>query len=167
MKTIDEITVYDCKVKNIIALMIEKKRMESAYGNLSCLDYPKEYEFIEELSQEIDNLIRETYGESITSEYNNIFFGDVKDQLDSIAIDAYNNNIDLETCSIDFYDQDDFIAIFVCGDNFSEGQLRVFNSLFKWLDADGRASYLRKNYINGEYGYYSNWMADFVFIVND
>jgi hypothetical protein len=163
-KLSEEITIYDSKVKNIVALIIEKKQLEVSYGSLSCLDYPEAYDRMEELSSEIDEAIREEYGENINSQYNNIYFRDIKEQLECIAFDAYNNKFNITECDIHFYDQYEFIATYVCS-GFDKGQLETFLGLFRFMDSDSRGVYLTRLHLDSEEGHYYTRMADFVFIV--
>lgn len=166
IKSIDEITVYGCETKNIVALMVERRDADNRYGNLSCLQYPKEYDYMEQLTEAIKNAILETFGDSINGHFNNISYRNLEDRLDAIAYDVHNNNVDLNECEINFYTQLDFVSDVVCS-GFEEHQQEVFDSLFKYIDIDGRAGYLRSEHLDAEEGYYYNKLVDFVFEVRE
>ena len=146
-------------MKNIIKLMIEKKELESQYGSLSCFDYPKEYERMEELTTEINKLIKQEVNVDAPISY-------IYEVLDKVALDIMNNNnIHLDEIEIYVYSQDDFIEFYIL-EGMDESARNMFDSLFYFMDSDHRAAWIKANYIAGDPNLYTNQFIDFVVVVN-
>jgi hypothetical protein len=161
----EDITVFDCNNKNIVALMVEHKKLDSSYGFLSCFDYPKAYDRIDELQKEINDLIISEYGSVANEMHNNVTVNKINDVLESIASDVYNGNINLEECSINFYTQDEFLTSYVT-DNFTQEQQEIFDSLFHWIESDTRGNWIYTKHIDTSYMYTNEKFVDLVFVVD-
>lgn len=150
-----EIKMTDLKL--VVVKMMEKKDLEGRYGWASCFDYPEQYNRMEELASEIFTALEE-----MTDEYK---ARQVYECLESIAIDIANN-YDIETIDgISFMSQDEYLDDYVLS-GMDESATSMFNSLFYFMDIDGRNNWLETNYLANDPCIYTNKMMDFVLMVH-
>ena len=123
----------------------EKQELESQYGNLSCFDYPKQYDKMEELADEIYteiSFISSSYAsdilkvlEEITTQYN------LKD-ISDINIYSFSEYVD----TLEFNEET--------------------SSLFHFIDIDTRKKYIEMYYVCDNEFIFSTSHTDYIIEVS-
>lgn len=145
-------------LKLVVAKMMEKKDLEGRYGWASCFDYPKQYEQMEQLSSEIFEALEE-----LTNEY---AARQVYECLEAVAVDISGGNYDFERLdSISYMTQDTYLDEYVL-EGMDESATNMFNSLFYFMDVDGRNHWLEANYLAHDPNVYTHRMMDFIIMVH-
>lgn len=139
-------------IKLAVEKMVEKKQLEGSYGHASCFDFPKEYDKMEELADEIGEILNHD--------------DKVYEIVKTIAFDAYNGNIDLEYVDFSLFSQDDYIEAYLL-ESMDESGRNMFDSLFYWMNSDDRGRWLEVNYLAGEANIYTDKFIDTIIVMHD
>ncbi|MDA2738398.1 hypothetical protein PDQ75_24915 [Bacillus cereus group sp. Bc015] len=148
-------------LKDLTILMVAKLEMENRYSHLSCFDYPKEYQQMEDLNDIIFEILKK-YNDDSYSNHANDLYENIKD----IAIDVINGNIDIESAEISYYTLDDWVEIYV-KEGLSQDAKEMFESLFLFMDKATRNQWLEGNHLSNFTNTYSNIMLDYILMVNE
>ncbi|OME55407.1 hypothetical protein BSK59_13085 [Paenibacillus odorifer] len=124
-------------MKHILTLMKEYRNLNNRFGFLSCFDYPKEYEAMDTLNNQIYN-----EAEKFTND-KDITVNAFTTVLNNITTDIDNNEIDAD--SIVFYEQDAFI--FYLTKSMTRKESERFADMLAWMDEKSRKGYLETRFI--------------------
>lgn len=140
-------------LKNAIQLLVQKMELEDRYSHVSCFDAAEAYEKMEELAAEAMD---------IASSYKNVTAASLYEVLHDIAYDLKNGNLD-EDVELHLYTQDEFIDEYITT-HLNDEAVKLFDSLFYFMNSDDRVAWLRNNYIDDFM--YTDAAINFVIIVN-
>lgn len=147
-------------IKGIIQTLLEVKRLDDKYGHISCFDVPKQYDEMERLRTEA---IEKT--ESISKTIENVSASDIYDVCNDIAHEMNWGNIS-ETADSHIYSQESYIETYIT-QSMDDTALRMFESLFYWINSDERGKWLQANYINQEPNEWTDKRSCFVIQVSE
>jgi hypothetical protein len=128
-------------IMEVLELINEKLEIKSQYGNLSCFDYPKQYDRMEELADEIYTEICQ-----ISSSYANSIITTLKDLLKEFD---YEDITDIDIKSFDEY----------CDSLEFNSEM---SSLFHFIDIDTRKKFIEINYLAGNEYMYTTKHLDYI-----
>lgn len=146
-------------IKKVLELLTERQKLENQYGAFSCIRFEKEYNKMDELQAEAMKEVKSAF-----LEHQDINHEQVYEQIDAIAYECALGNKDIETIEPSFYEQDEFIEVFVKA-GFNERESEIFDEVFAHLGEEGRASYLFSKYTCANYSYYHDRLHKFIIII--
>jgi len=129
-------TLYDY-LCTVLPLSYLHKELNDKYKYLSCIDYSKEYEYMDELQTSITKTIEE-----MTLE-NDISTKGLTQAIGNIICDIDKNS--LENAQI--YTQDEFIEYIVKEAKMLRSEARRFTDMLAWMQEKERASYIEARFI--------------------
>lgn len=141
-------------LKNAVQLLVQKMELEDRYSHVSCFDAAEAYEKMEKLAAEAMD---------IASSYKNVTAASLYEVLHDIADDLKNGFID-EDVELHLYTQDEFIDEYITS-NLNDEAIKLFDSLFYFMNIDDRVAWLRNNYIDTDF-MYTDAAVNFVIVVD-
>lgn len=152
------------KFIQVIERAIELNELNNSYGYLSCVQYPYEYQRMDELNDlmrvEVSKITRD----------NDVSEKGLLIAIESIATDVYNGNIRKEQ-RFTLMDQSEFIDY--VGSRMTRRERERFTDMLEWMDETLRAEYLKIRFIlvwendrNEKYSFYFDNRFSFVVIVD-
>lgn len=141
-------------LKNAIQLLVQKMELEDRYGHVSCFEAAEAYEKMEKLAAEAMD---------IASSYKNVTAASLYEVLHDIADDLKNGLLD-EDVDLHLYTQDEFIDEYITP-HLNDEAVKLFDSLFYFMNSDDRVAWLRNNYIDTDF-MYTDAAVNFVIIVD-
>jgi hypothetical protein len=128
-------------IMEVLALINEKSELESQYGSQSCFDYPKQYDRMEELTDEIYTEVL-----NISSFYANSIITTLEDILKEFDV---NDISDINIQSFDKY----------CDSLEFNSEM---SSLFYFIDIDTRKKFIEMNYLSDNEYIYTTKYLDYI-----
>ena len=148
-------------LNEITLKMVEKVELENRYGNLSCYDYPKQYEQMTDLEVEICEAL-DKYNENEYSKRSSDLYANIED----IAKDIVNGNIDAENMDLQYYSINEWIEVYISSD-MEEAEKNTFESLFYYMPTDVRNGWLEGNHLANFTNTYTNVMIEYILMVHE
>ena len=146
-------------MKELIDLLVEKKRLEDKYGHISCFDAPEAYERMEELADKARERAEQLAKECRCST------SAIMEVAEDIADDILDGNI-RDDVNVSLFNVDDFIEEYVLS-GVDEAGRKLFDSLYYWMDADMRIQWLKRNYIDGDHSIYTAQNVDCIAVIGE
>ena len=148
-------------LNEITLKMVEKVELENRYGNLSCYDYPKQYEQMTDLEVEICEAL-DKYNENEYSKRSSDLYANIED----IAKDIVNGNIDAENMDLQYYSINEWIEVYISSD-MEEAEKNTFESLFYYMPTDVRNGWLEGNHLANFTNTYTNVMIEYILMAHE
>ena len=148
-------------MKELVMKMVDKLEVERKYGNLSCYDYPAEYNKMIDLEVEICEAL-DQYNETEYSKRASDLYSNIAD----IAIDIINGNINADTLEINYYSIDEWIEVYITN-GMCEAERKTFESLFHYMPTDVRNGWLEGNYLANFTNTYTNVMIEYILMAHE
>lgn len=148
-------------MNELVTKMVAKLQLENKYGNLSCYDYPKQYEQMIELEVEICEAL-DKYNENEYSKRSNDLYENIKD----IAKEILNGNINDDDLTLEYYSIDEWIEVHVT-EGMEEAEKKTFESLFYYMPTEVRNSWLEGNHLSNFTNTYTNVMIEYILMVHE
>jgi hypothetical protein len=141
--------------KTLVRKMVTQETLEQAYGHQSCIDFPKQYEQMEVLNEEVRQALQEFETSTVLSGH---LLGCVTDIAREIANgNLYWSDIYGVTC----YSFEEYVETFVTN-NMPKQQKETFNSLFYFMNLDQRKEYIEVNYLMNDQYAHCTKLLDYV-----
>lgn len=147
-------------IKEIIQTLLEVKQLNDKYGHISCFDVPNEYDKMEQLRTEA---IEKT--ESVSKTMTDVSATAIYDVCNDIAHEMNWGNIN-ETADSHIYSRESYIETYIT-ESMDDTALRMFESLFYFINSDERGKWLQANYINQEPNEWTDERSYFVIQVSE
>lgn len=150
-------------MNKLLSLAIEYHNLNSHYGFLSCLDYPKEYNRMDDLTSLMMNEC-----ERLTAD-NGISTARLYTMSENLASDIFSGIIS-ESATFTLYTRDEFIDLL--SKSMARKEAERFKDMFGWMDEKDKKGYIETRFIleyendrnhNKQY-YYDEWLT-FVIVV--
>ncbi len=146
-------------MKNLVIKLIELESLNSQYGNLSCFDFPAQYNKMDQIQSEVMEAIKKTFNDEYLPQ-------NVYTALEAIANDYTNENISadaFEDMNITLYSRDEFLEM-KKEELASEEAQEVFSELFSMMDSNQAQSIIERKYMMNNEPYYTDKMVNFIII---
>ena len=148
-------------MKNLVLKMVEKIQLENKFGWASCYDYPAEYNQMIDLEVEICEAL-EKYNDTNYSKRGT----DLYENIEDIAKEVVNGNIDAESLELSYYSIDEWIEMYVT-EGMEEAEKKTFESLFYYMPTDVRNGWLEGNHLSNFTNTYTNIMIEYILMVHE
>lgn len=128
------------KIMNIIKNAVEYTKLNNRFGMLSCMDYPNEYERMNELQNDISAEVT-----TVTAE-NDVSANGLTTVIYNVAADIVSGEIEADS-TIVLYDQDDFIEYVCKAAGMMRKEVERFRDMLAWMQEKDRAGYMETRFI--------------------
>ena len=146
-------------MKNLVIKLIELESLKNHYGNLSCLQFPAQYDKMDQIQSEVMDTIKKNFKDEYLPQ--NVYAA-----LEAIAHDYTNENISadaFEDMNITLLSRDEFLEM-KKEELATEEAQAVFSELFSMMDDNQVRSIIERKYMMNDEPYYTDKMVNFIII---